>query len=278
MQDLSARAHGVVWAAIAVVALALFWATEAARDRNVWAGWRESGELRRPAYRERIYAREVFRTRSNTWSNLAFVVVGFYGLALGSRDLRKPRSGPYLSRTPALSFAFSTACCVLGFGSGLFHASLTRLGQQFDVASMYPPLMVIIAIGLGRWIPAVRIGYQTLRTWPALIALVILASGLLYYFKWSMSSAAVLGTLIVSVAVLTLVARFRSARSLDGRWLVASTVALIAGIACRQLDIAGRFAGPDAWAQGHACWHLLTALSLGCVYLFYRSECHRETD
>ena len=278
MHDLSARAHGVVWAAIGIVALALFWVTEAKRDSNVWAGWRESGELRRPAYREQIYTREVFRTRSNTWSNLAYVVVGFYGLALGSRDLRTARSGLYLSRIPALSFAFGAACCVLGFGSGLFHASLTRLGQQFDVASMYPPLMVVIAIGLGRWIPEVRIGSQTLRTWPALIALVVLASGLLYYFKWAMLSTAVLGTLIASVAVLTLVARFRSGRALDGRWLVASTVALIAGIACRQLDIARRFSSPDAWAQGHACWHILTALSLGCVYLFYRSERHRETD
>ena len=39
-----------------------------------------------------------------------------------------------------------------------------------------------------------------------------------------------------------------------------------------QLDIAGRFTGPDAWLQGHSLWHLFTSLSLGCMYLYYRSE------
>ena len=272
MSGLSARAHGCVWGTVAVIALALWWVTQTAKDQNVWAGWRVSGELGRPAYRERIYAREVFRTRANTWSNLAYIVVGLYGVALGSRDLRQPRSDTFLVRTPALSLAFGAACCCLGIGSGLFHASLTRLGQQLDVASMYPPLMVMIAVGMGRWIPALRLGSRSLPTWPLLIVLVALASGLLFYYKWSMSSPNVLQSLVGSLATLTLLARLCSSRKLDGRWLVASSAALVTAVFCRQLDIAGRFSGPDAWAQGHALWHMLTALSLGCLYAFYRSE------
>ncbi len=264
MSGLTARAHRFVWATFAVIALALLWVTHSAKEQNVWAGWRESGELRRPAYRERIHAREVFRTRANTWSNLAYVVVGLYGIALGCRDLRKGKGGAYLVRRPLLSFAFGAACCCLGIGSGLFHASLTRFGQHLDVASMYPPLMVMIAVGIGRWIPA-------LRAW-MLLAVVALASGLLFYYKWSMSSQTVLTTLVGSVAALTLLARFGSSPKLDGRWLAASSAALVAGVFCRQLDIAARFSGPDAWAQGHALWHVFTALSLGCVYAFYRSE------
>lgn len=265
MSGLPARAHVFVWGTVAIIALALWWVTRAAKEQNVWAGWRESGELRRPAYRERIHAREVFRTRANTWSNLAYIVVGLYGVALGSRDLRQPRSDTFLVRTPALSLAFGAACCCLGIGSGLFHASLTRLGQHLDVASMYPPLMVMIAVGVGRWFPA-------RRTWPFLLVLVALTSGLLFYYKWSMSSRIVLNSLAGSVAASTLLARFCSSRMLDGRWLLASSAALVVAVFCRQLDIAGRFSGPDAWAQGHALWHILTALSLGCVYAFYRSE------
>ena len=48
--------------------------------------------------------------------------------------------------------------------------------------------------------------------------------------------------------------------------------AALAGAICRQLDIARQFTGPDAWLQGHALWHILTSLSLGCMYLYYRSE------
>lgn len=276
MSGLSARAHGFVWGSVAVIALALWWVTQTAKEQNVWAGWRESGELRRPAYRERIYAREVFRTRANTWSNLAYIVAGLYGIALGWRDRRGKSGGPYLVRTPALSLAFGAACCCLGIGSGLFHASLTRLGQQLDVASMYPPLMMMIAVGMGRWIPALRLGARTLPTWPLLLALVGLTSAVLFYYKWAMSSPIVLKSLVGSVATVTLLALFCSSRKLDGRWLVASSAALIAAVFCRQLDIAGRFSGPDAWAQGHALWHILTALSLGCVYAFYRSDADSE--
>ncbi len=261
---LTLKSHSFVWGTVAVVVLGLLWVTQSAQEQNVWAGWRESGELRRPAYRERIYEREVFRTRANTWSNLAYIVVGLYGIALGWRDCRERKGDAYLVKTPALSFAFGAACCCLGIGSGLFHASLTRLGQQLDVAAMYPPLMVIIAVGIGRWIPA-------LRSW-LLLALVALASGLLFYFKWSMASSVVLCSLVGSVTTLTLLARFCSSQKLDGRWLVASSAALVAAVFCRQLDIAARRSSPDAWAQGHALWHVLTALSLGCVYAYYRSE------
>ena len=186
MSGLSARAHGFVWGVVAVISIGLWWVTQTAKEQNVWGGWRECGELRRPAYRERIYAREVFLTRANKWSNLAYIVVGLYGIALGWRDRRGKSGDAYLVRTPALSIAFGAACFCLGIGSGLFHASLTRFSQQLDVASMYPPLMVMIAVGMGRWIPALRIGSRTLPTWPALLVLVALASGLLYYFKWSM--------------------------------------------------------------------------------------------
>jgi hypothetical protein len=54
--------------------------------------------------------------------------------------------------------------------------------------------------------------------------------------------------------------------------MVWSCLALVTAVICRQLDIAGRFTGPDTWLQGHALWHILTSLSLGCIYLYSRSE------
>jgi hypothetical protein len=38
------------------------------------------------------------------------------------------------------------------------------------------------------------------------------------------------------------------------------------------MDVVGKFSGPDTWLQGHAMWHLLTALSLATIYLYYRNE------
>ena len=243
-------------------------------SQRIWDGWRESGNLRRPNYAEKVYFDHVLRTRANTWSNFAYVAVGFYGLAFGWRDLRRPHAAPagYLVQTPALSFLFGAACCALGAGSGFFHASLTRVGQQLDVASMYGPLLTFLAIGVGRWLPAINLGGARRATWPAFAALALITTVVLYIYKWSMSANHVLTTLILSVTILTLLDRFHPMRRMSPRWGVLSVLALVAAVTCRQLDIAGRFSGPDAWFQGHAVWHVLTALSIGCTYLYYRSD------
>jgi hypothetical protein len=267
------RDHAFVWGGLALLTLGLLTLSSADQGKSAWTGWVESRELRQPSYAERIYAEHLFRTRSNPWSNLAFVVVGFYALALGGRDLRR-RAGPdvgYVLATPALSLLFGVACCLLGFGSGFYHASLSRWGQQLDVASMYPPLLVCIALSLGRWL---RRFDRTARPrpiplWPLLAALVVVTSYLLYRFKWSMSSSTVLTTLILATTAAALV---DAGCTLRFRWLAASALALAAAVACRQLDVAGKFSGPDAWPQGHALWHGLTALSLACAYAYHRSE------
>ena len=87
-----------------------------------------------------------------------------------------------------------------------------------------------------------------------------------------MSSTMVLSTLILTVGYFGALDLFRISRKMSVRWLLLAGVTLGAGVACRQLDVAGKFTGPDAWVQGHALWHLFTALSIGCMYLYYRSE------
>jgi hypothetical protein len=245
--------------------------------QDVWRGLVESGELRRPGYAERIYRGDFFRTRANTWSNLAFVVVGFYAIAHGWADLRAkrtPAEGGFVVTHPVMSVLFGVACCGLGVGSGLYHASLTRWGQHLDVASMYPPLLVCIAINLGRMTRrnGCGAGLSTgARSW-LLASAVATVSFLLYRYKWSMSSFVVLATLILTVGACGLSDLIFKRRELHLRWLGWATGALAGGIVCRQLDVARKFSGPDAWLQGHALWHVLTALSLAFIYVYYRSE------
>ncbi len=255
----------------------LYGLSQAGRGQDVWDGWQESPELWRPAYAERVRSDDVFRTRANTWSNLAYVLVGLYAFALGWHDRQEkfpPESG-YVHNTPAMSFLFGGACCFLGAGSGLFHASLSRLGQQLDVAAMYAPLLVLIAVQLGRRYPRVQAGRgcRNVPSWPLLTGLVVLASFLLYHYKWSMSSRVVLPVLIVAVGGLAVLDLFRTDERRALFWMPLAGVSLALAVVCRQLDVAGRFSGPDSWLQGHAFWHLLTSGSLGCMYLYQRSCC-----
>jgi hypothetical protein len=268
--------HESVLGAMLLFILLLSVISSAFQGQNVWSGWPESAELRHPAYAERVHVEDVFRTHANTWSNLAYVLVGLYAIAFGWRDRRRKctADGSCLAHTPQLSLLFGVACCYLGVGSGLFHASLTRWGQQLDVAAMYSPLLVLIAINAGRWLPAVKWSERgrVFPTWPALAGLVLIASFLLHRYKWSMRSGVVLPGLILAVAAFALLDQFQQRRRMAVRWLALSLVALVAAVTCRQLDVAHRFSGPDAWLQGHALWHILTSLSLACMYLYYRSE------
>jgi hypothetical protein len=169
---------------------------------------------------------------------------------------------------------FSVACCYLGFGSGIFHASLARWGQQLDVASMYAPVLALIAIGIGALCPRIPVGGRvgSVPTWPVLAGLTIVIDALLYANKWSMSSKTVLTTLILTLLAVGGLHAIRRSRRLAARWCVVSFVALLAAVFFRQIDIAGRFTGPDAWLQGHELWHVFTAASLGMGYVYLRSE------
>ena len=269
--------HVGVWVAFALLVLFLIGFSRLRDGSDIWAGWIPARGLLQPDYAERILQRAVFRTPANTWSNLAYVLVGFYAIALAWRDRRlggEERAVNSLRSTPSLGFLFGVACCYLGLASGLYHASLTRLAQQLDVASMYAPLLASLALFVGRAVRnwRKRRGAPAFDVAPVLVLLVVAACWLLFIFKWSMSAKLVLQTLIGLHAVAGLVEISLGRGAMPARWLGFSIVALLVAVVCRALDVARKFSRPDAWLQGHACWHVLTAVSLACVYLYHRNE------
>ena len=269
--------HVGVWVAFALLVVVLIGFSRFRDGSDIWAGWIPARGLLQPDYAERILQRAVFRTPANTWSNLAYVLVGFYAIALAWRDRRlggEERAVNYLRSTPSLGFLFGVACCYLGLASGLYHASLTRLAQQLDVASMYAPLLASLALFVGRAVRnwRKRRGAPAFDVAPVLVLLVVAACWLLFIFKWSMSAKLVLQTLIGLHAVAGLVEISLGRGAMPARWLGFSIVALLVAVVCRELDVARKFSRPDAWLQGHACWHVLTAVSLACVYLYHRNE------
>ncbi len=246
------------------------------KDVNVWGGWVEATELRSPQYAERIYESSVFRTRMNTWSNLAFVFFGFYAMALAIHDCRsrKALSRGYLASTPAQTALLGLAGIYLGLSSGLFHASLTRFGQQCDVGAMYATMIVLAAICLGSWAPrfpkaGANRGYPT---WPLLAVICVAASAYFFIYKWSYSFGNVTQKLSWTLILFVVVSLIQRGKDLQIRWVVAALVLIITGGYIRQLDIEGRFSDPDAICQGHALWHVLSSLFYVCWYFYFRSE------
>ncbi|MEI8090680.1 MAG: hypothetical protein WCG63_13930 [Opitutaceae bacterium] len=96
------RFHLYVWGALLALIVALIALNRTYAGRDIWNSITESSDLRRSNYAERIYRQNFFRTRANTWSNLAYVALGFYAFAWAAQDHRRAspsNSAPRPSRS-----------------------------------------------------------------------------------------------------------------------------------------------------------------------------------
>jgi hypothetical protein len=276
IDDLPRWVHGVGLGgplAVLVVFIILFLAF---KDIAVWTDWLPADEFTNPEYGERIYPDSVFRTQMNTWSNLSYILFGFYAIALGINDWKKGLAleRGYLTHTPIQSFLFGVALIYSGLGSGFFHASLTRYGQQCDVGAMYAMALCMAAIPIGSWLPRAEIPgtRRTLPSWPLITVLVVSGSLYFTYYKWEYSfsdvSAYSTGILFIFAAA----SLFQPGKYLQIRWFIAAFVAILLAAQIRQLDMQDRFTSPDSIFQGHAVWHLISSLYYFLIFLYFRSE------
>lgn len=257
-----------------LVVVFLYGITNYYNGKYIWDAWIQDIEVVTPVYAEKIYLGATFRTFSNSWSNLFYVIVGIYSIFEGLNDHAKPKQeANYVQRFPLSSIMLGIGCIHLGIGSGLYHASLTKLGRQIDVASMYSPLLATININLGRWCPRITcVGFR-LSTLPILSALAIILAYWFYLYKWQMDSAIVLPTLIILTYGCSIVDRYYYPdRAMNLKWMVYSFVSLLIGVACRVLDVFRKFSTADSVFQGHAFWHFFTSLAVYFMYLHHRSE------
>lgn len=250
------------------------------KEVPVWADWVPADEFISPQYGERIYADSVFRTRMNTWSNLVYLCFGFYAIALAIYDWKRklPLERGYLPAAPAIGFLFGLAGIYLGLGSGFFHASLTRYGQQCDVGAMYAMMICMVAIAIGSWLPRIQIprNPKIFASWPLIAVLVVYGSGYFSYYKWDYSFSTISNYLTGMLFLFAGVSLIQPGKYLQIRWFIAGVGSILLGSKVRDLDIADRFTGPDSIFQGHAVWHVLSCLLFVFLYLYFRSE-ERDT-
>jgi hypothetical protein len=246
------------------------------KEVPVWADWVPADEFITPEYVERIYPDSIFRTRMNTWSNLVYICFGFYAIALAIYDWKRnlPLERGYLPAAPAIGFLFGLAGIYLGLGSGFFHASLSRYGQQCDVGGMYAMMICMAAIAIGSWLPRIQVprNARTYPSWPVIAVLVVFSSVYFSYYKWDYSFSAISNYLTGTLFLFAGVSLIQPGKYLQTRWFIAGVVSILLGSKVRDLDIADRFTGPDSIFQGHAVWHVLSCLLFVFLYLYFRSE------
>lgn len=187
---------------------------------------------------------------ANAWSNVAFLVVGAWLL------LRTRRDG----RTPL--YLVGVTSILVGFGSFLFHMTGTFFGEFIDLSAMYLIGALMVTMEARRFVPMslARLTqcFTGLSIAPMLGVLAFRKIGIVLF-----------GLQVTLVYASNIFWRMRRARVVHryAYWL-GGTFAV--ALAIWLLDRTGAVCAPENHVfNGHAAWHVLTAV---CLYFFYRHQ------
>ena len=294
MSDLPRFRWALVWLPVLTISAVVVLLTALA---NMGSAWRPATCWPDACFCEAIGAGPL-RQPINTWSNLAFVIVGWLIAAHATAD--RP-----LRRSYALLLAF--ACVAIGLGSWFYHASLSFVGQWFDVMAMYLLgvfMALYAAARLLREAPrsrrrllseaprsrrrilseAQRSRRRILseaprsrrkpigdRTFAVGYVIINVALGVLL-IVWPEARRFVFGALIVVALLLEAIIHRTPRPAIQARWLIGALAVYVVAQVIWTLDLNHLVCDPTSVLQGHAVWHVLTAISAGLVYRYYQSE------
>jgi len=191
---------------------------------------------------------------ANTWSNLAYVLIG---IALWWRGR---------ARGDRLQATFGRAEVTVGVFSFLFHMSYSGVLQILDFAAMF------VFAGLTLSLNLVRLGWVTPERRVRLyLAGVVLLTGLVVALRLaSFPIQWVTPIVILATVASELALGLRTRPRPRYTWFFASLVTLVGAGVVSALDAARVLCDPhDHVLQGHAAWHVLSACSLACAWRFY---------
>lgn len=210
----------------------------------------------------------------NTLSNLLGpVVVGLVLLGFVWHDQQRTGGVNRLQRFPFYGRMFGYTALFLGPGSMLYHASLTDWGGWFDNMSMF---FIVLFMGqyslfrLNKWhsrgvFLGVYIAAASLLG--TVLAVSIAADPDLGLGKFFFGGL-VAGAIIIEICVMT---RDWIDQPVLWFWLGILTFGL--SILVWALSDTGRpLCDPSSVLQGHALWHIGTAVAVLFFYFYYRSE------
>lgn len=266
--------HGVSWGGFGLIFSILWILFFLYQDTDIWFLWMGNEPKDQGAFAEAVTP-GIFRTRANTWSNLGYILVGIYLLSFAGWDASRATTwrDPHVVRYPALSGLYGVACIILGLGSGLMHASMMPFGHKMDVFGMFFVFITLIVLQWEHWFPAFPISGRMIPTWPffGMTAIALSVVLMLVDRKALGGTVVILGFLVSLVGLGIGVDWLKKGVSRQYRWLFLAIATLVVAGICQRLDVHRRFAPPDTWLQGHAIWHLLTALSFASLARYYRS-------
>jgi hypothetical protein len=228
-----------------------------------WSGWRPATCMPADCFCEMVRGDTGLRQPVNTWSSLAFAWVGVwvmvYAPAMDAAPANRMRS------TRLHPFLLGLSAVVIGLGSAFYHASLTFIGQFFDVVGMYlftTYMLLYALLRLGR-LDEARFGIVYLGIM-AVLSVLLIALPDLRRFAFAF-------ILIAAIVAEWLFMRARRA-TMNQKLFLAGVGLFALAFVIWILDNERILCAPAALAQGHAVWHLLGSVAVAALYFYYLSE------
>jgi Ceramidase len=236
---------------------------------SVWQGMTISKSALTVEYCELNQVDKFFHQTMNTYSNIVYFFFGILILQIAWEDYknRELLNLNRLQQFPLLSALVGFCFIYLCFGSAFFHASLTWVGQRVDMNGTYGLTLTLLSVGFYHVFHKIELTNGQKNLW--IIGLLIL---ILAFFEIALmvSSSTLIPVLILLSTAFTGIHYFQFRKERFISLGILSFVLIIIAIKIRTLDVQKVGCEPHSLYQGHAVWHLLTAMSSFCSYAFFR--------
>ena len=223
---------------------------------NTWESWDPATCLKTGCFCEASNIQSPIRQAANTYSSLGFVFSGMFIIA-------SARKGNRFSVW--YSILMGLASIIIGVGSTFYHASLTFIGQFFDVFGMF-------------LLAAFMLVYAWERIWKLRISTTLgLFLTLNIFLSWL--QIAIPDTRRYAFAIVLIIAlvfeyyfRAKNKPQIDLRLLQVGIGLLAGAYIIWILDNTRILCLETSLLQGHSIWHVLGAISVWFLYRYYASE------
>lgn len=210
----------------------------------------------------------IFKQPVNTWSSLAFVLVGILIIGQIKTDINtreKNKAFNLMAAHKTYGYLLAIIIILNGLGAGFYHASLSFVGQTADVFSMFLLATFMILYNLQRFNIIGKKSFIVLMitTNMVLLSTLILIPGMRRILFAVLLLSAVAGEVIYINNKKPII---------NLRYLFFGALIIATAFGIWILDIQKIWCNPTSLVQGHGFWHILGAVATGFLYLYYRSE------
>lgn len=213
---------------------------------------------------------------SNTWSNLGYLLVGFILFSVGIKDhLHQGRSEVtnLMAKHPGFTILLAVAVIWLFIGSFFYHASLTLSFQKMDVTGIYAILLALFFYNLFKAFPSIKIKGQTISSHYVLLGAAIVLNIVFFVEIWKWNVNVVFPIMMGMLFLLNLYSiKNSNVQKIHKKYILWSALTMVAAASLWILDRTNVMCSPTSVFQGHALWHILTALAILFIYFYYRTE------